>query len=333
MEQFIRKDEKVNGIPWLVKVLIAGVLAFAFLNILSFFYYNVPARVSVEDGASEYKWPAYSFHSQATEGLGFGRVNNDGYNNLADFTENSEIDVLLMGSSHFEGFNVLKDENTAAVLNRICDKTVYNIAVSEHTMLRCISNLENALKKYKPTEYVVIETMTVSFYDAEIENALNRENRLPTYSGAIMDVLQNMKYLKLVYHQYDNLKASSPKENEVLNNKALIDKLLEEANKTCEEHGVKLIVVFHPTLTFDNDNNVYALYNREDERILRESCEEKGIVFVNMEEEFIAYYKTEHKLPHGFDNTTPGAGHLNSTGHMLIAEKVKEVMEAVENDF
>ncbi len=305
-------------------------MAFIFLNVLSFFYYNVPSRTPVEDGATEYKWPSYSFHSQATEGLGFGRVNNDGYNNSTDFTKDSNIDVLLMGSSHFEGFNVLKDENVAAVLNRICDKTVYNIAISEHTMLRCISNLEDALKKYKPNEYVVIETMTVSFYDAEIENALNRENRLPTYSGMIMDVLQNMKYLKLVYHQYDNLKASSPKESKALNNEALINELLEKAKITCEEYGVKMIIVFHPTLTYDNDNNVHALYNTKDERILREFCEEKGIVFVNMEQEFIDCYKSSSKLPHGFSNTTPGNGHLNSTGHRLIAEKIKEVMGAQE---
>ena len=321
----------MKKVPWIVKLICAGIAAFIVLNVFSWFYYNVPARTADPEGVSEYKWPANAFHSQMTEGFGQGRVNNDGYNVTYDLADDMDIDVIFMGSSHIEGFNVGPDENAAAVLDEISDKRVYNIAISEHTMLKCIASLDAALAKYHPRDYVVIETMTVSFYDSEIENALNGEGKLPTYSGGIMDVLQKMKYLKLVYYQYSNLKDHSVKGSEPLNNEELIGKVLDKAKDSCDKRNVRLIIVFHPTLSVDNDGSISTSFSREDEAVLRKLCEERGIIFINLEDTFIKHYQTSHELPHGFNNTVPGQGHLNKTGHRLMAIKIKEVMEGDTN--
>ena len=107
--------------PWIVKVFIAGIAAFIVLNLFSVLYYNVPARTAVPDGSTEYKWPAKAFHSLATEGFAWGRVNSDGYNNIEDLSDDRDIDILVMGSSHAEGFNVPEDRNIASVLNTISD--------------------------------------------------------------------------------------------------------------------------------------------------------------------------------------------------------------------
>ena len=319
----------MKKIPWLLKAIIAGTAAFIVLNFFSFLYYNVPARQEVPDGATDYKWPANAFHAMATEGFGYGNVNDDGYNNPEDLKDIDEINVLFMGSSHLEGFNLSPDRNAAAVLQKLTGKTVYNIGISEHTLLRCLDNLENALNKYDPTEYVIIETMTVSFYDEELQNALNGEGRLPTYSGGVMDILQTMKYLKLVYYQYNNLtRRSSPGGTAPLTNEGMLDQLLSSAEKTCEDHNVRLMIVFHPTLTVDDEGKITANFNTEDAELMEKVCTEKGIVFINMADSFIEHYLKESELPHGFSNTVPGSGHLNETGHYLIAQKVNEAMEA-----
>ena len=43
--------------------------------------------------------------------------------------------------------------------------------------------------------------------------------------------------------------------------------------------------------------------------------------------EKIREYEKERKLPHGFMNTSPGTGHLNRTGHKLIAARLAAVLE------
>lgn len=317
--------EKMKKLPWIVKALIAGLLAFLVLNVFSFFYYNVPARAIDNSFVTDYKWPSNSFHSLMTEGFGFGTVNNDGYNNPYDYKKDTNVDILFMGSSHIEGFNIAKNKNAAAVLSEISGETVYNVGISEHTLLKCLSSIGDAYIKYEPKDYIVIETMTVSFYDDEIKSALSREDKLPAYSDGIMNVLQNFKYLKLVYYQYNNLKENSSKGNKAITNEELLNKLLQEAKNNCGNS--KLVIVFHPTVSIDNDGNITTSYSKEDEQLLNKLCEENGITFINLEETFINYYLSEYKLPHGFCNTTIGSGHLNETGHYLMAKKINEVME------
>ena len=318
---------------WILKVLIAGILAFLVLNVFSIVYYNVPPRVLDKDNTVEYKWPSNIFYSRATEGVAWGRTNNEGFNNLDDYYDGKEINNLFMGSSQAEGFNVSQKENAASVMNSICDSYTYNIGISEHALPICVSNLEAAISKYKPTDYVVIETMTVSFYDEEIEKSLNDEIYLPTYSDGIMGFLQNFKYLKLAYYQYSNLHQSSAKSiDSSINNKDTINRLLSKAKDICESHDVRLIIVYHPIIAVNNDGTVTASYNREDLDIFESECNKVGITFINMEDDFVNNYYDNYELPHGFNNTIPGTGHLNSVGHKLIAYRLKDVMEGIKHD-
>ena len=163
---------KAKAINWLVKALLAGAAAFALLCLFCFFYYNVPVHYANPDGATEYKWEPGSFYSRGTEGFALGRINNDGFNNLRDHSPGERIDILLMGSSHMEAFNVAQDENTAAVLNTLFagERYVYNIGTAGHTFLYCVKHLADALDVYAPA-WVVIEAADLSFPAAEIEAA------------------------------------------------------------------------------------------------------------------------------------------------------------------
>lgn len=311
---------------WIYKLIISVFISFIILNILTFVYYNVPPRVKDFDNVTEYKWPSNTFYSRFTEGIAFGFVNNDGYNNKLDYNKDTEINNLLMGSSHAEGFNISQNNNIASQLNSITDTYTYNIGISEHTLPICISNLDDALTKYQPSNYVIIETMNISFYDDQIIDAMNRNVDLEIYSNDYLDILQNFKYLKLVYYQLTNLK-DNEQELGPLNDEQLLDQMLSYAKNICDKHKVKLIIVFHPTIQIDNNKEIHTSYDLNDLKVFSDKCEKNGIVFINMEEDFISYYKSENKLPHGFINTTPGTGHLNSIGHMLIANRLKKIVE------
>ena len=91
---------------WLGKAALAGLLAFALLCFFCLLYYNVPVHDVNPTGATEYKWEPGRFYSRGTEGFAMGRTNSDGFNNLFDYAPGDPIDILLMGSSHMEGFNV-----------------------------------------------------------------------------------------------------------------------------------------------------------------------------------------------------------------------------------
>lgn len=313
----------------LKNIIIAGLSAFLLLNLFCIFYYNVPARVLDESGSTDYKWPSNTFYSKWTEGIAFGTTNNDGYNNLFDFNDGDKLDALFMGSSHLEGFNVSQKENASSVLNDISEFKTYNIGISEHTLPICIENLECALKKYKPTKYVIIETMSISFYDNEIMDSLDDTNELPTYSNKIMDFLQSFKYLKLIRYQLND---AAPKQKiESINNSEAINKMMNKAKIICDRYNVKLIILYHPTLTVNEDNIIFN-YNKEDCKMFEDICEMNDIEFVNMEQNFAEAYYSDNVLPHGFNNTVLGVGHLNKYGHRMIAERLSKVMEDLSND-
>lgn len=320
-------------LKWIKKVLIASIAAFIVLNAACFFYYNVPAREKDSSGSVDYKWPSNAFHITCVEGLGYGTVNNDGFNNLLDYIDGEKIDVLWMGSSQGEGFNVKEDENMVAVFNNESNYYAYNISISEHTLMTCLENLESALKKYTPSKYVVIETMTTSFWDAEVESALNDDNELAIYDSKVMNILQNFKYLKLIYYQLNNLRNKNDTNTYgSLNNEKLFNEIISKAESVCDEYGVKLIIVYHPPISVDENNNPYTTYNVEDFNILQKACIKNNIELINMENSFKNYYLKDNVLPYGFNNTKIGYGHLNKYGHKMIAEEVVKKMEEIEND-
>ena len=105
-----------KNLKWLFKAIVAGCAALVLLNLFAFFWYNVPVHYENPSGATEYVWERHKFYSKATEGFALGRTNNEGFNNINDYHEGDSIDILLMGSSHTEGFNVAQDENSGAII-------------------------------------------------------------------------------------------------------------------------------------------------------------------------------------------------------------------------
>jgi lysophospholipase L1-like esterase len=86
-----------------------------------------------------------------------------------------------------------------------------------------------------------------------------------------------------------------------------------------------LVLLYAPTVPqlkenrwdyHDDDGDAAALM----ERIFREN----GWVVINTGEQFIRCFETKGELPRGFNNSRPGSGHLNETGHRLVAETLAE---------
>lgn len=104
---------------FLLKLFISIILTFLFLTIFCYFYYNIPSHEEVLDSSTDYKWEANKFYSRGTEGFAFGKTNNDGYINIEDYKEDTNVDILILGSSHMESYEVLLNETTTSQLNSL----------------------------------------------------------------------------------------------------------------------------------------------------------------------------------------------------------------------
>lgn len=318
------------------KTIVSGIIAFTILTLFCCFYENMPVRVPNEDGSTDYKWGANLFYSRATEGFAWGKTNNEGFMNMFDYDDNMKIDILIMGSSHMEAYQVDMSQSTASQLNTLLEnETVYNIGISEHTFLTCVNNLRAAINKYHPKEYVIIETSRIVFSDEEIALAINEEfAELPSYFGGIIGLLQKNPYLRLIDHQrrtYKNLRerdverANSPEafvESDTTVNEKLLADLFQKMGVLAEEHGIKVIIVYLPSINISSDGAINVIADQGAISKFKRPCFDNGILFLDMSNRFEEEYKNAHTLPYGFFNTPIGSGHLNQYGHAMIADEL-----------
>jgi len=66
-----------------------------------------------------------------------------------------------------------------------------------------------------------------------------------------------------------------------------------------------------------------------EESALDEACNKEGIPFINCRSLFRRHFEQTGEPSHGFSNTTPGAGHINATGHRLLGQELAKVLGPV----
>ena len=327
---------KKQAINWIIKALLAGLAAFALLCLLCAFYFNTPVHFDNPDGATEYKYEPGLFF-RGTEGFGYGRVNNDGFNDMRDYTPGDRIDLLLMGSSHTEGFCVPQKDTAAAVLNRLFDgeKTAYSIGMAGHTFLYCVKRLDRALETYRPGEAVVIELATLSYDPSAMDAATDGTlPDIPSHTGGLLTALQKLPFLRLIYTKYvkgnneavaATLGTGSEVSEEVY--ASALSRLLKKTGELCLAHGVKGILVYTPTVTPNEEGRGVTDARPGEREAFARLCGENGLVFLDLTERNIAAMEEDGQLLFGFANTSPGQGHINSLGLRVYAEAVYAQIE------
>ena len=325
----MKRKKNKKTILWFLKAAAAGVTALLLMSLLCVLYYNVPVHYTNPSGATEYYWEQGRFYSRATEGFAWGRTNNEGFNNLYDHHEGDKTDILLMGTSHTNGFNVAQDENVGAVLTRLFggERVVYNIGTAGHTLMYNLKNLDDALTYYNPTQYAIIECNFVTAKNAELRAILdNSYPGIPSHTGGLVTLLQKIPYLRLLYTKYiegmnfGGEAGSSSPDDDMAENRALYGQVMAKAADTAEKHGVKLIIVLDSMVYMDEQLNCYVDVDAASVAAMEEMCADNGIEFINACETLTAAAKENMRLPYGFANTEPGRGHLNSWGHELLAD-------------
>lgn len=325
-------------LKYLIKLIAAGSLAFIFLTLFCMVYSNSPIHFPNDSGATDYKWTSNAFHSQCTEGISYGRTNNEGFMNNFDYQKGMNINILIMGSSHMEGFNVSQYENTAAMLDSLLeDKIVYNIGTSGHDFLTCCSNFNAAMEYYKPKEYVVIETSRLDFTVDELISVLNGTiPEISDHSTGLIGFLSRNPFLRFTYHQLKGfMNASNAESNDIssnaqfqtVDNSLYLDNVLSYLSDIASKNETKIIIVYHPTTQIYPNGDLKFPDDTIERTKFIDLCNKNEIVFLDMTERFQYEYDTNHILPHGFCNSSVGSGHINKYGHEMIASELYNIIE------
>ncbi len=323
---------------WLFKLLIAALLALAITSGLCYYYYNLPVHYTNETGATDYLWNKNHASNRLNEGFALTKTDEHGFVNTYP-DKKDVVDILLMGSSHTEAFNVNADENFPYLLNKKInenggDKYAYSIGTSAHEFVRCLRNLENAVKTYKPTDCVVIETSLISL-NPEALRQLNSNNYpvLSSYNSGLMYQLQKFDFFRLAYSQIKSFlekdKVVAPSktvDDDIEEYKQLIETAVQNAGKVGKENNCRVIILYCPHLEIDYNGNVVEQEYTEKQEIFKAACEKYGVELVDMYTPFKEMYNETNCLPHGFMNTAVGEGHTNKYGHSCIADKLYSVI-------
>ncbi len=314
------------------------------LNVIFSFYFNPPTSDKEYEKSSflvtPFKYEPMERFTYALEGHGHGRVNNDGYINVEDYDSNKEVNILMVGSSQFEAFQVdIKNSVTYRLNELLKNKFVYNIGVSGNAFPESITNIAPAIIKYKPTDYIILEMSDVKYSDQELSKVLEEEdNKKDSESSSgsksvknnnvIRKFYRNSSFLRLLWRKLeeltDNREANLPEAKEEFNEK-LTGEVLNKI-RTIVENKVKVIIVYHPSVSLESDGNLILLNNENVEKFSK-LCTENGIYFLDMSDRFSAEYKKNNILPYGFSNTSVGKGHLNKYGHEMIAEELYKLIK------
>jgi hypothetical protein len=323
-----------------LKLVVAGMIALFVLTVFCLVYYNIPVHLTSKTGTTDYIWEKHAYYSKMTEGFGTGKMNNEGFNNLKDYTAQS-INILLMGSSQMEATTVAQTKTTVSMLNKSFNesKYSYNIGISGHSLPHVVSNLETAIQYYTPHEYVVIETMSIQFNIKSLEDIVeSRVQRIPSYDSGLIFHLQKIPYLRLLYHQYKGIKGNNEDEiqeqaPDVFDKEqysVLLDTVMRRINQISVNSNIKPIIFYHPHLSLNKDGSAAAKTDDEYLDAFKVACDNNGVYFVDMTAPFMQEYQTNHILPHGFANTAVGVGHLNQNGHRIIANELFNRITEIE---
>ena len=270
-----------------------------------------------------------------TEGYGISSIDNLGFPNV--YSIDRENYILAVGSSHFVGLNLGNYKKCTDILNSKGVKT-YNISKTGFWLTSIVKNFKHITYEFKDSKAIIIETPILNYLENEMIASLEQqeydEKKTADYLINNISLNNKLKHLfksvfpiysliiykgVIIYEKIFNVKNNDEGQYARY---ATIENVIK---KIRSEYDKQIIIVSHPQYKIvDNEK----LYFEEDEysKIYKKICNDNGIDFIDMTDIMQYEYKINHKLFHGFNNTSFTEGHLNYFGSKLIANEIERVL-------
>lgn len=327
----------IIGLQGLLGWILAGIIAIVISSVFVLIYNYSGTHITNPSGATDYKWPSKQYKAQWSEGINYMHMDANGFNNLSSDTSN--VDILLMGSSHMEAIQFPTKYSAGALMNDyLTDSYTYNIGISGHQLINCLDNLEAAVEEYKPNRYVVIETDNIDVSEEDLI-AVRDGNvpHIPSYNSGLIYQLQRIPAIKVVYKQLTNklsidrtLRVNDT--TEVTNNISIsrddvLKEVLNQKAILCADNHIKLVLCYMPHITVDSNGVLQRDDDTEWTALVKGTADQAGILMIDCFDAAKAEYEKTYELPYGFNNATMGEGHLNITGHRIVAQEIAKKIE------
>lgn len=342
----------------IIKRVLAVILTICIMNIVCFAYYN-PTHNSVKNA---YRLEPNGIGFQATEGVAFTYTDSNGFTNRDLPLEETDY-ILVMGSSQGVGFNVPIEERFSDRLNTMLGYTdtlkVYNVAYSGGGFKDIVHNYKELMEEFPEAQTVLIELDSAHLHlsESDFNYAIEQVNKsdsiigkeLSNYSFVerVMNFLKGSLPLGLLFiKQYlawkplmtDLPEKFSSVEGEEFNLQEIeggedVRKELEYWDACLQlisqESNAKIVIVFHDPINMEMNESIDTSLPEKMKQI-EKICDKYGIEIINMLPAFTQNYMENYELPYGFGNTQLNQGHLNKTGHRLIAEEIYNYLMEIQ---
>lgn len=341
-----------KAVCYFLKGVVAGIISLVLLSLFSLVYYHPPIAVEQPDGSTNYKLTPNAKWSYMWEGFGYGTTDSRGYNN-AYYPDCTNPDIVFVGSSYLEALQVPEDANFVYLLNEKLDLDVvsdndfqcYNLGISGHFFEVTASNFRYVAEQYKDAKCIVIETAKVEYSPSELDGMLAGSFRSPLEKkGILHETAQKIPYVRLLYKKLnetmtaknagigldnpenvsvseeDNLQIYTEKMNQVLSNIAGLSR----------QQNVKPVILLHERFFVDENGNITLENKQSYKNAFLKCCKANGIAVIDAVSEMIAHYQNTCEFSYGYSNGVPGEGHLNKTGHQIIADVLYQEIDKME---
>ena len=329
------------------KVVAAAILSVVILSIIMSFYSLQPVHIENEKGNTDYVWPANSVWIKASEGISWGKFDENGFNNIENV---DNPDIIVLGSSHMEACDVLQNQSTAYLLGeKLKNKyTVYNMGISGHQFYKICQYLPANLELFDYTPKVVIlETILVNLQTEKVDEVLaGTVEHTPSHSTGLVAALQRIPFLRALYRQvdlgllemfwptvndavYDN-KEELAEHEEIVDENAY-EELFKYLFEIEEKYKTQIIIAYHHTGSINEDGTI-GFTSGEKLEMFEKYANKYNIDFVDMTPHLEDMYYKEHHVAHGFVTGKLEAGHMNKFGHAALASALYDKIISLEED-
>lgn len=297
----------------------------------------------------------------ADEGKSISQIDSNGYiNPSANLTDSDYI--LVMGNSQSNGIQVAEDRRYIALLNEKIktenDKVyVYNISRDGQDFCDLVSGFNAAIQEFPDSKAVILQIGGVNSWSLEkMQNCMSQERTFSeemrgAYLGSHLSKLQKLKHIikvtcpfpvyvmeKKIPSMNWGFEGSFWQSNKVITSETsdnreewiVYEEMLDEILKYLKQNYDREIVILElPSISLNNEGQLEISCGIRQE-IFKEVCENNNVTYVNMQDTYIREYEESNILPYGFSNTNPGYGHLNESGHRMVAETLYPFLEGSE---
>lgn len=329
---------------------IAAVLAAIFImNLITFAFYNPCQELIRNQGSTTGFLLPDSKGVYGLEGYCVANIDDHGYVNRS--LPRASSYCIVAGASHTEGLFIPLKDRYSDILNGMLgyDKelAVYNIGRSGNFFSVVLQHLDGIVNEFPDAKAYIIETDSLAYdtkalYDSTIQAGYDPDETASAILGSLskrqmltIKIKQSLPLVRELHKQYLTYEESlaEASQSDILDpvfweeeynggfSEALDSLMAFIRSKTDKQ----VIILYHPAISLNEDGTMELLTNGA-EPYYREACGKYDIDFVDMSDDFLKAYNEDHIIPYGFNNTTPGAGHINRAAHRMMAMELYNVL-------